>query len=68
VSNTFEHLTAYRPDALDRQDEDEIITADMPDEALLPEDAPHHVVQDSGQQVDHAIAVVVTVAIVYSLK
>src|SRR3989442_1170983 len=56
----IEYLAAHRPDAFDRQHKDEIVAADVPHEALFPDHAPHDIVQDAGEQVDHAIAVVVT--------
>src|SRR5436309_15501652 len=59
---------AYVRDGVDRNDEDEVIPADMPHESTVAEHPFHHVVQDAGQDIDDAIAVIVAVAIVVLLE
>src|SRR5438132_9212235 len=64
----LQHLPAYVRDGVERDDEDEVIPADMPHESTVAEHPFHHVVQDAGQDIDDAIAVIVAVAIVVLLE
>src|SRR5437588_8133403 len=64
----FQHLSAYDRDSVERDDEDEVVSADMPHESTLRQHPFHHVVQDAGQDIDNAIAVIVAVAIVVLLE
>src|SRR2546427_12225695 len=64
----LQHLPAYVRDSVERDDEDEVVSADMPHESTLPQHPFHHVVQDAGQDIDNAIAVIVAVAIVVLLE
>src|SRR5215213_9500134 len=64
----LENLTAYGTDVLCRNDEDEVVPPDVPHEASRPQETLYHVVEDPGENVDDAIALVVTVAIIEFLE
>ena len=63
-----EDLAADRADLRRRNDEDEVVATDVPDEPARTEQPLHDVVQDPGQQVDDPVAVVVAVAVVELLE
>src|SRR5438046_8329130 len=64
----LEHLAAHVGDRVERDDEDEVVPADVPDEPAVAEQSFHDVVEDARQDVDDPIAVVVAVAIVVLLE
>src|SRR3954469_4149992 len=64
----LENLAAYRTDVLCRYDEDESVSPDVPHESSRPQQALYHVVENPGEDVDDAIALIVTVAIVEFLE
>src|SRR5439155_23121541 len=66
-----EHLRPLPADARDGGERDakkQASPADMPHESTVAEHPFHHVVQDAGQDIDDAIAVIVAVAIVVLLE
>ena len=64
----FEHLAARVWNGIEWDDEDEIVSADVPDEPPTAQQSLHDVVQNARHQVDDPIAVVVAVAIVELLE
>ncbi len=64
----LQHLPAHVRDRVEGDNEDEVVSPDVPDEAALRQDPLHHIVQDARQDVDDAIAVVVAVAVVVLLE
>src|SRR5256885_17090348 len=60
----LQYLTAHVGDRVERDDKDEAVPADMPDEPPGAEHPLHYVVEDPGQDIDHPIAVVGAGAIV----
>src|SRR3954451_24163193 len=64
----LENLAAYRADVLSRYDEDEVISPDVTHKPSRPQQALYDVMENPGENVDDAIALIVTVAIVEFLK
>src|SRR4051794_27607235 len=61
-------LAAYRRDRVVRNDEDKVVAADVPDESVFAAGALHDVVEELGENADHPVAFVVTVAVVEFLE
>ena len=64
----LQNLAAHRADLRRRDDEDEVVAADVPHEAARAHEALDHVVQDAGENVDDPVAVVITVPVVELLE
>src|SRR5437868_2430620 len=62
------NLSTNRRDRVVRYYEDKIIAANVPDKSVLAAGSLHHVVQKLGENADHAIPLVVAVAIVEFLE
>src|SRR5215212_3791389 len=64
----LENFAAHWTDVARRDDEDEVVAADVPHEPPRPHQSLHDIVQNPGQDIDDPIAVVVAVAIVELLE
>src|SRR5205823_4339040 len=60
----LEHLAAHVGDRVERDDEDEVVPPDVPDEPAVAEQSFHDVVEDARQDVDDPIAVVVALELI----